>query len=61
LLDLIRFGKRASRLEVQNLGDIRPSEDVVAALYPFGKAKSQKERAQVAEADIGVCGALENS
>jgi hypothetical protein len=47
-------------LDVQDLGHIRPREDMMAPLDPLREAEGRKERSQIAETDVGVCRALEN-
>ena len=54
LLDLIRLGKRAARLEVQDLVHVRTREDMVTASYPLREAETQEESLQIGEPDVGI-------
>ena len=47
-------------MKVQDLGDIRLGEDMMAAFDTFGEAEIHKESPQIVKADIGVRSALEN-
>ena len=54
LLHLIRFGKAASWLKIDDLRDALAMEDVMAAFDTHDKAQVCEHPAEVVEIDIGV-------
>jgi hypothetical protein len=54
LLDLIGFHLATSRLEVENLRNPVPSEDMMAGSYPLDEAQTEEESPEFLEADVGV-------
>jgi hypothetical protein len=61
LLDLIRFGKGSSRLEVEDLVDAVAGEDVMASSYALDESDPQKGATQIAKSNICVGAASQHA
>jgi len=49
---LIRFGLFVLRLQIDDLGNTIPSENMMVTSYPFLKFKATKQRAQFSKLDV---------
>lgn len=54
LLDLIRLGHGAARLQIQNLRDLRLRKDLATPFRMLTETEGLEERTQVIETDVGV-------
>jgi hypothetical protein len=61
LFHLIRFRQGIPRLEVKNLGDTLPGENMVATFDSLSEAKPRKQSAQLGEADVRIRRAPQHS
>ena len=61
LLHLVRLGITTSRLQIQDLLDSVPREDVVAASHAFREPKAPQQRAKLAERNRRVGSSPENA
>jgi hypothetical protein len=61
LLHLVWFRERATRLKVEDLGNIRPGEDVVTASCAQGEAQAKQESLEISETNIAVRRSMKNS